>query len=102
MSWIALALLAPLFWAGSNILDKYSLEKVSRGTYDFLFFGTLGAVLIVLALAAIFGLDKIGILALIPFAGGFLIQCSYLFYSYALLREDASYVVPLYITYSAV
>lgn len=102
MSWIALALLAPLFWAGSNILDKYSLDKVSRGTYDFLFFGTIGAVLIALALAAIFGLDKIGILALIPFAGGFLIQYSYLFYSYALLREDASYVIPLYITYSVV
>lgn len=100
MLWIALALLAPLFFAGSNILDKYALDKISRGNYDFLFFGTVGTfVMGFLALAA-FGLEEVSWFVLIPIAGGFCLQYSYLFYSYALNYEDASYVVPLYITQS--
>lgn len=102
MSWIVLSLLAPLFWAGSNIFDKYALEKVSRGVYDFLFFGTIGGFLFSVAAFLVFGLDEVSSAALFPIAGGFLIQYSYLFYSHALSREDASYVVPLYITYSVV
>lgn len=102
MSWIFLSLLAPLFWAGSNIFDKYALEKVSRGVYDFLFFGTIGGFLVGVAAFLIFGLDEFSGAVFFPIAGGFLIQYSYLFYSHALAREDASYVVPLYITYSVV
>jgi len=102
MTWILLALLAPLLWAGSNIFDKYALDKVSRGNYDFLFFGTIGSFIIVALTSLVFGLETIGLVALIPIAAGFCLQYSYLFYSYALQREDASYVVPLYITYSIV
>ncbi|MDP2650269.1 MAG: EamA family transporter, partial [bacterium] len=102
MIWIWLALLAPLLWAGSNIFDKYALEKVTRGVYDFLFFGTVGTFFIALLAFAVFGLGEIGRAALVPVAGGFLLQFSYLFYSHALAREDASYIAPLYITYSVV
>ena len=102
MSWILLSLLAPLFWAASNIFDKYALEKVTRGVYDFLFFGSIGAFLAGIGAFAVFGLDEISRAALFPIAGGFLIQYSYLFYSHALQKEDASYVIPLYITYSVV
>lgn len=97
-----LALLAPLLWAGSNIFDKYALDKVSRGNYDFIFFGTVGSFIIVILAFFVFGLEMIGLLALIPIAAGFCMQYSYLFYSYALQHEDASYVVPLYVTYSIV
>jgi uncharacterized membrane protein len=102
MDWILLALLGPLFWAGSNIFDKYALEKVSRGVYDFLFFGTLGSIFIVILTLLVYGLEYIGILSLYPILAGFFVQFSYLFYSYALEKEDASYVVPLYITYAVV
>lgn len=102
MLWIVLALLGPLLWAGSNIFDKYALDKISRGNYDFLFFGTIGSFIIVVATFIFFGVDQFSYAILFPLIGGFFLQYSYLFYSYALKREDASYVVPLYITYSVV
>jgi len=102
MTWILLALLAPLFWAGSNLFDKYALDKLTRGPYDFLFFGTIGSFFLVFITLGVFGLDFIGLFIFVPIAAGFLVQYSYLFYSYALQREDASYVVPLYITYAVV
>ncbi|MFT5180021.1 MAG: drug/metabolite transporter (DMT)-like permease [Candidatus Paceibacteria bacterium] len=97
-----MALLAPLFWAGSNIFDKYALEKVSRGVYDFLFFGTMGSILIATLTFFVFGLDEVSVFILYPLVAGFLVQASYLFYSHALQKEDASYIVPLYITYTVV
>lgn len=102
MTWIILALLAPLFWAASNIFDKYALEKISRGSYDFLFFGTIGNFIIFFITFGVFRLEYIGLFAFLPIVAGFLLQYSYLFYTYALQKEDASYIVPLYITYSVV
>lgn len=102
VTWILLALIGPLLWAGSNIFDKYALDKISRGNYDFLFFGTIGSFFIALLTLGVFGIEYFGLFVLIPIIAGFLLQYSYLFYSYALQKEDASYVVPLYITYSVV
>lgn len=102
MIWILLALLGPLLWASSNIFDKYALDKVSRGNYDFLFFGTMGSFLVVVLTLIVFGLEQISHIVFIPIMAGFFLQYSYLFYSYALQKEDASYIVPLYITYSVV
>lgn len=100
--WIILALLAPMLWAASNIFDKYALSKVSKGVYEFLFLGSLASIVIILIALPIFGLDKIGIVIAWALAAGAALQYSYLFYSYALSQEDASYVIPLYITYSIV
>src|SRR3989344_4995903 len=102
MSLLAMALLAPFLWACSNIFDKYALDKISRGNYDFLFFGTLGSFFVLVLTYAVFGVEETGMLILIPIIAGMCVQYSYLFYSYALQREDASYIVPLYITYSVV
>lgn len=100
MSWIALSLLAPLFWAGSNIFDKYALEKVSRGTFDFLFFGSIGSTLVFVLTWTVFGAEFVFPYSLYAIASGFLLNASYLFYSRALEKEDASHVVPLYISYA--
>jgi len=102
MSWIILALLGPLLWAMSSIVDKYALEKISRGNYDFLFFRSIGSAVVAVVAWLLFGLGPLGWFALVPVLGGFLLQYSYSFYSHALRYEDASYVVPLYITYSVV
>lgn len=100
--WIALALLAPLLWAASNIFDKYALSKLSKGVYEFIFLGSLASFVIILICLAIFGLDKIAVVSLWAIAAGASLQFAYLFYAYALEEEDASYVIPLYITYSVV
>jgi drug/metabolite transporter (DMT)-like permease len=100
--WITLALLAPLLWAASNIFDKYALSKLSKGVYEFLFLGSLASFVIILVTIPMFGLEKIAPAILWAVAAGAALQFSYLFYSYALNQEDASYVIPLYITYSVV
>lgn len=102
MTWIFLALLGPLLWAGSNIFDKYALDKVSKGNYDFLFFGTIGNFFVALLTLSVFGVEYFGPFIFMPIIAGLFLQYSYLFYSYALQKEDASYVIPLYITYSVV
>jgi drug/metabolite transporter (DMT)-like permease len=99
MTWIFLALLAPFFWAGSNIFDKYALEKISSGVYDFIFFGSIGSFITMIVLWLFVGVEETGIVIIAPIAAGFILNYSYLFYSHALNKEDASRVVPLYITY---
>lgn len=100
--WIFLALLGPLLWAGSNIFDKYVLDKASKGNYDFLFFGILANFFVAILALGVFGVEYFGPFIIIPILAGLFLQYSYLFYSYALQKEDASYVIPLYITYSVV
>lgn len=100
VTWIFLALLGPFFWAGSNIFDKYALEKVSKGVYDFLFFGSIGSTFIFILTLSVFGVEYVFPYSLYAIGSGFLLNVSYLFYSYALEKEDASHVVPLYISYA--
>lgn len=101
MSWIVLSLLAPLFWAGSNIFDKYALEKVSRGVFDFLFFGSIGSTFVFLLTFFVYGTEFLFPYSLYAIVSGFLLNVSYLFYAHALEKEDASNIVPLYISYAA-
>lgn len=100
MNWIFLSFLAPLFWASSNLFDKYALEKVARGVYDFLFFGTIGGMCVFLISYLVFGIEQFIPEALFAIASGFLLNYDYLFYSYALKKEEVSRIVPLYILYS--
>lgn len=100
--WIALALIAPLLWAASNIFDKYALSKISRGIYEFIFLGSLTSFVIILIAVPTFGVEVFGPEILWSVTAGAALQFSYLFYSYALNQEDASYIVPLYITYSVI
>jgi uncharacterized membrane protein len=102
MNWIFLSLLAPFFWAASNLFDKYALDKVSRGVYDFLFFGTIGGTIVFIFSYLVFGIEQIIPQALFAIASGFLLNYDYLFYSRALRKEDASHIVPLYISYSVI
>src|SRR3989338_6697455 len=66
MTWILLALLASLFWAGTNIFDKYALSKITRGSYDFLFFGSIGSFFLFTLTFFVFGVENTGIIALLP------------------------------------
>lgn len=100
--WVTLALLAPLLWAASNIFDKYALSKLSRGVYEFIFLGSLASIVIIIVTTTIFGIERFAPIIIWSLAAGISLQLSYLFYSYALNQEDASYVIPLYITYSVV
>lgn len=100
MTWIILALIAPFFWALSNLLDKYAIDKLSKGTADFIFFGSIGGFIVLLFSLIINGGVAIisPILILTAVLGGALLNYSYIFYAKALESRDATRVVPLFQT----
>ena len=96
MSWIFFALLAPLFWAASNYVDKYSLERKVRGIWDFLFFSTITGWIFVPVLVLYFGFPNISQIALVPIGLGALLIYSYGFYAKALQEGETSKLVVLF------
>lgn len=96
MNWILLALLAPVFWIFSNYIDKYSLERYTKGIFDFLFFSTLSAWLFVPALLLLFGFPTITSFSVIPVLLGMVLVYSYGFYGKALEKGETSRLVILF------
>ncbi len=103
MSWIALALIAPLFWAASNFVDKYVLGKHTKGNYDFLFFSSISSWLFLIVTLLIYGMPDIALIgpaadphAWIPVLTGAMLIYSYWFYVKALEHSDASAIVILF------
>lgn len=96
MNWISLSLLAPLFWAGSNFVDKYILGKYSKSIADFIFFSTITCWLFVIVLFGFFGMPDIDLYSLFPIATGMILIYSYGFYAKALEASDTSVLVILF------
>jgi drug/metabolite transporter (DMT)-like permease len=95
MNWLFFALLAPFFWALSSFIDKYSLEKNTKGPYDFVFFSTLFSWVTVPTLLFFYGLPALNIYLIVPVLSGFILIYSYIFYAKALEKNDASNIVIL-------
>jgi len=96
MSWIALALLAPFFWAVSNFVDKYCLERYTKTVSDFLVFTSLTNWIAVPILLWYFGVPAVSPAALIPLATGALLLYSYGLYAKALQLGETSQLVILF------
>ena len=84
MNWILLALLAPLFWASSNFVDKYILSKYAKGIFDFLFFSTITSWIFFVGLMVFIGLPDFTVYSWIPILTGMTLIYSYGFYGKAL------------------
>ena len=102
MHWFAFALIAPVLWSVTNHLDKYLISKYFRG-------GGTGALLIFSSLIGLFLLPTIYFiqptvlnvnpkLACLIVANGWIYVLGLLPYIYALERDEASIVVPLFQT----
>lgn len=96
MNWIFLSLLAPLFWASSNFVDKYILGKYTKGIFDFVFFSTITSWVFFAAIFLFAGTPEINIYSLIPIATGMILIYSYGFYGKALELGDTSSLVILF------
>ncbi len=96
MNWILLSLLAPLFWAFSNFVDKYVLGKHTKGIFDFLFFSTITSWLFFLGILTFVGLPDFTVYSLIPILTGMTLIYSYGFYGKALEQGDTSALVILF------
>lgn len=97
-NWIFLSLLAPLFWAFSNFVDKYLLGRHTKGIYDFLFFSSVvsWSWLFMIGLTIVVGLPKFNEFSWIPILTGILLLYSYGFYGKALEKGDTSALVILF------
>ncbi|MEK7494221.1 MAG: EamA family transporter [Patescibacteria group bacterium] len=96
MNWVSLSLLAPLFWASSNFVDKYLLGKYTKGIFDFLFFSTITSWFLFAALFLFIGMPEPSIYSWIPIATGMVLIYSYGFYGKALEQSDTSALVILF------
>lgn len=96
MDWILLSLLAPLFWAASNFVDKYILEKYTRGIFDFVFFSTITSWIFFVGILLFNKMPELNFYSLIPIATGMILIYSYGFYGKALEQGDTSSLVILF------
>ena len=96
MNWIFLSLLAPLFWASSNFVDKYILGKYTKGIFDFVFFSTITSWFFFVAIFIFTGIPELNLYSLIPIATGMILIYSYGFYGKALEQGDTSSLVILF------
>jgi len=96
MNWIFLSLLAPLFWASSNFVDKYILGKYTKGIFDFVFFSTITSWLFFAVIFLFIGTPELSVYSLIPIATGVILIYSYGFYGKALEQGDTSSLVILF------
>lgn len=97
-NWIFLALLAPLFWAFSNFVDKYLLGKHTKGIYDFLFFSSVTSLswIFIVVLTFFVGFPDLNEFSWIPITTGVFLLYSYGFYGKALEKGDTSALVILF------
>lgn len=96
MDWIWLSLLGPLFWAFSNFIDKYVLEKHTKGIYDFLFFSSTTSWFLFVGIFIFHGMPELTLYSWIPILTGVLLLYSYGFYGKALEQRDTSSLVILF------
>ncbi|MBP9728022.1 MAG: EamA family transporter [Candidatus Moranbacteria bacterium] len=96
MNWILLSLLAPVFFASSNFIDKYILGKYTKGIFDFVFFSTISCWFFFAVLLSLMGLPELNAYSLIPILTGVILIYSYAFYGKALEQGDTSTLVVLF------
>tara|TARA_Y100000815_G_scaffold272389_1_gene301215 strand:+ start:1268 stop:2182 length:915 start_codon:yes stop_codon:yes gene_type:complete len=98
MEWLFFALLAPLFYATSNVIDKHALEQRTLGLADYMFFASLGSV----SLALFFFMTGEAITLSIDTAwpavlSGILMNGSYLLFALALSRTESYKLTPFFL-----
>ena len=94
MLWLVFALLWKLFWAISNILEKYTVDKISKWAYDYLFYSAIFELLFSFVIYMFFDVS-FSVLAIIS---GILLVSAIFFYVKALEDAELSAVIPLFET----
>ena len=93
MSWIPLAILAPLLWAASNFVDKYIVGSHYRGAYDFAFFCALEKWPFFFLTLLFVPVPVLTSYSFIPIIAGALLVYSYGFYARAFEEGETSTLV---------
>ena len=98
MSWYFLAIIAPLMYAVSNILDKYVLEKYTSGVADYMAFASIGSMLLWLFFYSIDDSDTLSLrITWPPIMSGALLNISYLFFALSLIKSESYKIAPYFL-----
>ncbi len=97
--WVFIALVPPIIWAAINHGDKYAVDRFMVGRNPGALIITTGASgLVMLLVLSLFvqGSEATAFQAGIMILAGFLLALSYVPYMYALAKDEASNVAPLF------
>lgn len=95
MSWLVLSLLAPFFWAITNFIDKYILDRHITSIFDFIFFSSLTSFLFVPIFILYFGYPNFNIFSVVVFVVGIIQVYSYGLYAKGLEKGETSSLMML-------
>lgn len=93
--WLLFSLIAPLFWAVSGYIDKYSIENKTLSTPDYLFFSCFSSLVFIPLLLIFFGAPEVSVFALLAVLSGCVLVLSFVFYAEALKVAETSYILML-------
>jgi uncharacterized membrane protein len=97
MEWVIFALIGPAFWTISNFIDKYAIEKITKGIADYAFWGSIGPICIITFLPLFFDIHTpVTAVLLTTLVGGFLLNYTYMTYGITLSHADTSRVIPIF------
>lgn len=97
MTWLYFALLAPLFWSLSNIVDKFAINHITSNCISFIFLLSIGNIFFAGAIYAYFQPTDLDLhIAVINTCSGLAIFLQYFAYSYSLEDMDVSVVIPIH------
>ncbi|MHA7116287.1 EamA family transporter [Pseudomonas promysalinigenes] len=97
MTWLYFALLAPLFWSLSNIVDKFAINHITSNCISFIFLLSIGNIFFAGAIYAYFQPTDLDLhIAVINICSGLAIFLQYFAYSYSLEDMDVSVVIPIH------
>ena len=97
MDWLAFSLIARIFWAGDNIVDKLLIGKYIKNPYVLTLLGGIAPLIISVIIFLFYKLEWIGLVptTVILLAGIIQIIAVFAFYK-ALAKEEVSRVIPLF------
>lgn len=97
MSWLYLALMAPVFWSLSNVVDKFAIKNITSHYISFIFLLSIGNVFFfALIFLVMGGLSTSSAIIAINIVSGLAIFMQYFTYSYVLEDMDVSVVIPIH------
>lgn len=97
MTWIYLALLAPVFWSLSNVVDKFAIKNITSHYISFIFLLSVGNIFFFFFILFFIGnLSASPIFIAINLISGLAIFMQYFTYSYVLEDMDVSVVIPIH------
>ena len=97
MDWLVFSLIARVFWAGDNIVDKLLIGKYIKNPYVLTLLGGIAPLIISVIIFLFYKLEWIGLIpiVIILLAGIIQIIAVFAFYK-ALAKEEVSRVIPLF------